>query len=156
MELVQVAPLQFLAKQTVQVLEDRVVVHHKSLFGERCAEYGYAELKPRVIRGTTADATWNRLGWILLIAAAVLSLTASPVFGGGAFWNVVIGLDLLAILAFVLRLLQPEFASFYTKTDRLAFSLPLSGKNQAASERLAQVILDKTRRASLTSTNGAK
>lgn len=150
----------WLARQSVQALEDRVIVRFKNLLGEGQEEFVYSDLKSKVDRGRTGDSGWSSVGSLLIAVAIVLSLLVPVIFPQANAVEIlrviVIGLVALALIAFALRFgLMFDYASFYTSEGNHAFTIKLAKEDRHKCEELVNYILQKVSEARTLSSKAA-
>jgi hypothetical protein len=138
----------WLARQSVQALEDKVIVRFKNLLGEVQEEFAYSDLKTKVDRGRIGDSGWSSVGSLLIAIAIVLSLLVPVIFpqpnAVEIMRVIVIGLVALALIAFALRFgLKFDYASFYTAEGNHAFTIKLAKEDRQECEELVNYILQK-------------
>jgi hypothetical protein len=138
----------WLARQSVQALDDKVIVNFKNLLGRVQEEFVYTDLKLKVDRGRMGDSGWSSVGSLLIAVAIMLSFLVPIVFPQAnaieVLRVVVIGLVALALIAFALRFgLKFDYVSFYTSESVHAFTFKLANKDRQKCEELVNYILQK-------------
>ena len=129
MEIKQSFPGEFLARQRLVALDDRVVFHHKDLYREMTKEYFYSQLSPSLTRARMPQRGWSELGWWLTIPSVVLALyllltgSRSPLA-----WVAIGGFALPLLIGYALRFKKDDLVAFSYKTGPYAFSVKLSGR----------------------------
>jgi hypothetical protein len=148
MELTQLFPGD-LARQTIQALDDRVIVEHKAIVHEYREEYEWRELSAKVITGRTSDRGWTNMGGYFLtftVFVSVIFVFTESIWSVDS-WQLlrVIILTLLSfsLVTFALRLVKYNFVAFYTIRNEYAFLIKLSERDREAAEGIVSYIRDK-------------
>ena len=159
MKISQTYPPDYLGRQEIEILDDRIILVYKNLIHEYREEFDYSELKPKIVRGRSGESGWATIGGNLLGLAVVTSViflflsitaigTARDLFR--IVFGVEIGLIVLALFAFTSRaVIKYDYASFSTKDGGHAFTLKLTKQDRELCERMIALIIDKARQADI-------
>ena len=147
MERLEIVQKYLFAKHKIIALDDRVIIEHKKLTTEYQSEYRYSELKSKVTRGKSSDSGWTELGFIFLIGIMVLSIVVSITYPK-AFNNpsnsiLPLGLVVLMLFAFSLRLVKYDCVWFDNKDDDFVFVVRLTKRDREQGEKVIKFIIDK-------------
>ncbi len=150
MEITQTYLANYLGKQTLVALEDKVILHYKNLYKEFTVEFEYSEFRAKTTKGREGDSSWTSLGWNLFIWAAIgylgLRLVFPPIRENIIFsWF----FSILLIFSFVshlMRFVKDDTIAFFDKENHYIFEIKVSGKNKTAALEMVEFITNRISR----------
>jgi hypothetical protein len=142
----------FLERNRITALNDKLVVEFKNLVKEYRIEYSYDELKPKVIRGKSGNTVWTTLGLYLLSAFALVTFAMVVLFREVLNYPysrlLPVSLAMLAIIAFCISLIKYETVWFDDHDNNAACVIKFSAKNREHAEKMIDYITENINLAS--------
>jgi len=138
-------------KQKITALEDRVIVEYASPTKEFRVEYRYSELKSRVVRGKSGDSVWSNIGSFFLSAAFVVAIGSiflfREFFDSPYYRLAVLGLAVVGVVAYGLRLVKYDKVWFDEKDENSGFLIKLTKNNREEAEKMISYLTEKIHQA---------
>jgi hypothetical protein len=147
MDCTQLFPADFLGKQTITALDDKVVIHYKNLIREFTEEYRYDEISVKTITGRYGDQAWTNLGWylmgVIIFLPLLLNLIACQFIQSTIFRGILAVLLSLSIISHAMRFIKFDAVTFSSKENDYIFQIKITNKDRAARQMLLDYIKEK-------------